>query len=168
MQVNRKEQAFIQLISAHQGLIHKVCNMYCDLEEDRYDLFQEIVLQLWRAYGSFRGDAKISTWMYRISLNTAISGFRKQKRRPKTEESLLQATEIPASMPDPDWDEKRRFLYKAIGQLSEVEKAIVMLHLEDHSYDEIAEIVGITRNYVGVKLNRIKDKLRKIMVPHFS
>lgn len=166
--MNREEKAFIELIAEHQGLIHKVCSMYCDEADDRHDLFQEVVLQLWRAYGSFRGEAKVSTWMYRIALNTAISGFRKHKRRPQGESLSQQMVDIPYQGPDPDWEEKRRFLHQAIGQLSEVEKAIVMLHLEDHSYDEIAEIVGITRNYVGVKLNRIKEKLRKIMVPHFS
>ncbi len=163
-----KEQQFIELVSDNQGLIHKVCSMYYDREEDRRDLFQEVVLQLWRAYDSFKGQSKISTWMYRIALNTAISGFRKEKRRPKGEEISHLTQSLPLVGPDPDWEEKRKFLYQAISQLSEIEKAIVMLHLEDHSYDEIGEIVGITRNYVGVKLNRIKDKLRKILVPHFS
>lgn len=142
--------------------------MYCDQEEERRDLFQEVVLQLWRAYDSFRGQAKVSTWMYRIALNTAITGFRKQKRRPHMETLPDSSTVLPSYDPDYEQDEKRKLLYQAIDQLSEIEKAIVMLHLEDHSYDEIAEIVGITSNHVGVKLNRIKGKLRKIMVPHFN
>jgi RNA polymerase sigma factor (sigma-70 family) len=168
MQAMQREQRFIDLISTHQGLIHKVCSMYCDHEEERRDLFQEVVLQLWRAYDGFRGQAKISTWMYRIALNTAITGFRKQKRRPLLETLPDSSALLPSYDPDYEQDEKRKLLYQAINQLSEIEKAIVMLHLEDHSYDEIAEIVGITRNHVGVKLNRIKGKLRQIMVPHFN
>jgi RNA polymerase sigma factor (sigma-70 family) len=166
--VTHREETFIALISTHQGLIHKVCSMYCDQEEERRDLFQEVVLQLWRAYDSFRGQAKVSTWMYRIALNTAITGFRKRKRRPQMETLPDSSTALPSYDPDYEQDEKRQLLYQAINQLSEIEKAIVMLHLEDHSYDEIAEIVGITSNHVGVKLNRIKGKLRKIIVPHFS
>lgn len=142
--------------------------MYCNQEEERRDLFQDIVLQLWRAYESFKGDSKISTWMYRVALNTAISGFRKQKRKPEQSQLSDRAYQIPLMAPDPDMEEKRAFLYKAIEQLSEVEKAIVMLHLEDHSYEEIAEIIGITANYVGVKLNRIKQRLKKILQPHFA
>jgi RNA polymerase sigma-70 factor (ECF subfamily) len=162
------EQEFVQLISEHQGLIHKVCHMYTREEQARNDLFQEIVLQLWRAYGSFRGQAKITTWMYRVALNTAISGLRKEKRRPQTGELDPQVLQLPQASYDPDQEEKRRYLYRAIAQLSEVEKAIVMLYLEEHSYDEIAEVIGITRNHVGVKLNRIKAKLAKLITPHFS
>lgn len=151
----------------HQGIIHKVCGMYGKHEEARRDLFQDIVLQLWRAYDSFKGESKISTWMYRVALNTAISGFRKQKRKPEQTSLSDKAYQIAYKLPDADQEEKRVFLYKAIEQLSEVEKGIVMLYLEDHSYDEIAEIIGITPNYVGVKLNRIKGRLKKILQPHF-
>jgi len=163
-----QEQGFIELIGQHQGLIHKVSNMYCDREEDRHDLFQEIVLQLWRAYGNFKGESKISTWMYRIALNTAISGFRKHTRRPKTTSMDELGPAMPSYEPDREKEEKRQFLHQAISQLSEVEKAIIMLHLEDHSYQEIAEIVGITSNHVGVKISRIKNRLKKILVPHFQ
>ncbi|MEM7367113.1 MAG: sigma-70 family RNA polymerase sigma factor [Bacteroidota bacterium] len=165
--MKQQEQAFVQLITRHQGIIHKVCGMYCNQDEERRDLFQDIVLQLWRAYESFKGESKISTWMYRVALNTAISGFRKQKRKPEQSRLSDRAYEVPIVLPDPDMEEKRTFLYKAIDQLSEVEKGIVMLHLEDHSYEEIAEIIGITPNYVGVKLNRIKQRLKKILQPHF-
>ena len=132
------------------------------------DLFQEILLQLWRAYDSFRGQSKITTWMYRVALNTAISGYRKQKRRPQQNSLTVEELQIAVEEYDQEWEEKRKFLYKAINQLSEVEKAIVMLYLEGQSYDEIAEIIGITRTHVGVKLNRIKTKLKKILIPHFG
>jgi RNA polymerase sigma factor (sigma-70 family) len=165
---SRKENEFVNLISQNQGIIHKVCNMYANLEDVKADLFQEIVLQLWRAYDSYQGKAKITTWMYRVALNTAISGFRKQKRKPEHLAISERELEIPQINDKPDLSEETRWLYKAIETLSEVEKAIIILHLEEHSYDEIAEIIGITRTHVGVKINRIKGKLRKIMLPHLG
>ncbi|MFK7973174.1 MAG: RNA polymerase sigma factor [Bacteroidia bacterium] len=161
-----QEAAFLDLITQHQGIIHKVCRTYCDAPEERRDLFQEVVLQLWRSHDKFRGESKPSTWMYRIALNTAISGFRKKSRRPQYTGLPDYVLDMPAPEGDPDYFEKRSLLYQAIGQLSEVEKAVVMLYLEEKSYDEIAEIMGITVNYVGVKLNRIKTKLKHLMQPY--
>lgn len=155
------EQQFVQLISQHQGIIHKVCAMYEDLEENRRDLFQEIVLQLWKAYPRFRGESKVTTWMYRVALNIAISHFRKRSRKVPNDrfsDSLLQ---IADEQYDYDYEEKVKVLREAIQSLNKVEKAIMMLYLEDKSYEEIAETVGITQNYVRVKMNRIKEKLKK-------
>ena len=149
------------LISAHQGILHKVCHMYAQTQEEQEDLFQEMVLQLWRSYGSFRGQAKLSTWMYRIALNTAISAYRKQVRRPQNKVGLDSLPELPAAVPDPDFPEKKKFLYQAIQTLSDLEKAIILLYLEEHSYDEIAQIVGITRNHVGVKTEPHQRKIEK-------
>ncbi|MEM6805426.1 MAG: sigma-70 family RNA polymerase sigma factor [Bacteroidota bacterium] len=162
------KEAFIELVEANQGIIHKVCNMYCDNSQDRSDLFQEVLLQLWRSYANYRGDARISTWMYRVALNTAISGLRKRKRREVEQGITDRELELVASGPDREKEEKKKFLYEAIKLLSDIEKAIIMLHLEEHSYDEIAAIMGITSNHVGVKINRIKGKLKKILLPHFT
>ncbi|MDX1905644.1 MAG: sigma-70 family RNA polymerase sigma factor [Bacteroidia bacterium] len=164
----QESQAFTAMIIAHQALIHKVCGIYTEHPEDRRDLFQDIVLQLWRARESWRGEAKLSTWMYRVALNTAISRFRKEKRLPRHQDITLLATQLADTAPDPDLDEKRTMLYKAINHLSEVEKGVTMLYLEEHSYEEISEIIGITPNHVGVLINRIKAKLRKILSPHLS
>ena len=161
-----QKAAFLDMVTQHQGIIHKVCRTYCDGQEERRDLFQEVVLQLWRSYGKFRGESKPTTWMYRIALNTAISGFRKKTRRPQYTGMPDYVMDIPAPEGDPDYHEKRSLLYQAIGQLSEVEKAVVMLYLEEKSYEEIASIMGITVNYVGVKLNRIKNKLKHLMQPY--
>ncbi len=166
--VKELKPEFIHLVTNNQGIIHKVCNLYCDAADEREDLFQEILLQLWKGYKAFKGDAKPTTWMYRVALNTAISSFRKRKRRPMGQGLSDYEFQIPSPVGDPDADEKRVFLYKAISKLSKVEKAIIMLYLEEHSYDEIAEIVGITRNHVGVKINRIKAKLKKTIEPYFS
>lgn len=154
------EQQFIQTIKQHQGILHKVCRIYCNTVMEREDLFQEIVLQLWRSFPTFRNESKITTWMYRIALNTAISGLRK-KRVPTTE---LEAVSYQIKDEKEDYlEDKLVQLYKAINYLSDIEKSIVLLYLEDKPYDEIAEIIGISANYVAVKMNRIKEKLRTLL-----
>lgn len=158
-----EEKNFINLIKDNQGLIHKVCIMYENDQDARNDLFQEIVLQLWRSFPSFRGEAKITTWMYRIALNTAISGFRKQTRHVKTED--LQ--EVHLNISDYGGDEREEDFQRlqwAIKQLTEIERAMIMMALEEVPYEEIAETIGITQNNVRVRMNRIREKLRKLMV----
>lgn len=157
------EKRFIQLINEHQGLIHKVCIMYETDRDIRNDLFQEIVLQLWRSFSSFRGESKITTWMYRIALNTAISGYRKQTRLVKTEDLRdLHLNLSDQSTADPAEENVQR-LHQAIHQLSEIERAMIIMALEEIPYEEIAETIGITQNNVRVRMNRIREKLRKIM-----
>ena len=150
---------FLQLLNQNQGIIRKVCHLYGRNEADKDDLYQEIVIQVWKSFQSFRGESKLSTWLYRIALNTAISDMRKQNRR----ESLSFPEFIPredADDTDRTREEQLRQLYGAIQRLSEVEKAIVMLYLEDKSYDEMEEILGISNGNLRVKMNRIKDKLK--------
>jgi RNA polymerase sigma-70 factor (ECF subfamily) len=153
------EIEFVQLLFKNQGIIGKVCSIYCNQQEDYEDLFQEITYHAWKGYPNFKGEAKFSTWLYRVALNTAISSFR--KRKPAVDlVSVLpnqiaeQATEIN--------DRKQQLLW-AIKQLNEAESAIIALYLEDMSYQEIAEVIGISENNVGVKINRIKTKLQKIL-----
>lgn len=156
------EQDFLQLVQQHQGILRKVCHLYGRSDVDRDDLYQEIVIQLWKAFGSFRGDSKISTWMYRIALNTAIGNLRKQSRKV----TLSFPEFIPREEADTNEErikeEKLKEMYAAISLLSEVEKAIVMLYLEDKSYEEMEEILGISNGNLRVKMNRIKDKLRTL------
>lgn len=154
------EQVFVQTINQNQGILHKVCRIYCNNATEREDLFQEMVLQLWKAFPSFRNEAKISTWMYRIALNTAISGLRKKKIITTELEKISFQIE---DRKDTDIDEDLKHLYKAIEYLSDVEKSIVLLYLEDKPYEEIAEITGITANYVAVKMSRIKEKLKTLI-----
>ena len=156
------EKKFISLINEHQGLIHKVCIMYESDREVRNDLFQEIVLQLWKSFPGFRGESKITTWMYRIALNTAISGYRKQTRKVKTEDLHDMHFNISEQYID-DGEENVQRLHHAIRQLSEIERAMVMMALEEIPYEEIAETIGITQNNVRVRMNRIREKLRKLM-----
>ncbi|HYI77227.1 MAG TPA: sigma-70 family RNA polymerase sigma factor [Chryseolinea sp.] len=159
-----EETKFISLINDHQRLIHKVCIMYENDPEVRNDLFQEIVLQLWKSFASFRGESKISTWMYRIALNTAISGFRKQTRLIKTEDLRELHLNISDTGND-EHDENFLKLQWAIRQLSEIERAMIMMALEEIPYEEIAETIGITQNNVRVRMNRIREKLKKLMCP---
>ena len=162
--MTEEEKKFVNLINEHQGLIHKVCIMYEHDPDIRDDLFQEIVLQLWKSFHTFRGEAKITTWMYRIALNTAISGFRKQNRYVKTEDIQEKHFNISEHVTD-DRDEDFQKLQWAIRHLSEIERAMIMMALEEVPYEEIAETIGITQNNVRVRMNRIREKLKKLMSP---
>jgi len=158
------EKEFLHIIKKNQGIIHKVCNIYCDAEEDRNDLFQEIVAQLWKSYPTFRHESKVSTWMYRVGLNTAITHFKKSKRRPDRNQLSYENLQFADVSYDFETEEQIKILQKAVSQLTGVEKSIILLFLEDKKYEEIAEITGITQNYVRVKMNRIKKKLKALMV----
>lgn len=157
------EKEFVKIITENQGIIHKVCSVYCDSEEDRRDLFQEILTQLWKSYSSFREESKFTTWMYRVALNTAITSFKKTKRQPDQNGLTIDNVQLAHEEYDPTTDEQMRLLHQAIARLSGIEKSIVLLFLENKSYEEIADITGITQNYVRVKMNRIKHKLKKQM-----
>lgn len=154
---------FVQILLQHQQIVHKICRAYCPTVDARRDLFQEIALQLWRAYPTFRGDAKKSTWIYRVALNVAISDVRRSKPRsaPLTE-SLHQLPEMEA---DEDTNEQIAALYRAIYTLSDLEKALVLLYFEDKSMEEIAGLTGITVGHVRVKMHRIREKLRAQLQP---
>lgn len=128
----------------------------------REDLFQEIVLQLWKSFPSFRGDSKITTWMYRIALNTAISGLRKQNRQVITRKLENYHFNISETEPDSREEDYER-LHWAIRQLSEIERAMIMMALDDIPYEEIAETMGITQNNVRVRMNRIREKIRRLI-----
>lgn len=151
------DKEFIDILNSHRGLIYKVCNLYCSDREDRKDLFQEIVLQIWKSWGSFRHEAKLSTWMYRIALNTAITHFRKEKRSGYP--VSITEIEIPDIHDGSDLEESIKQLFAAIDHLDKVDKSIILLYLEEKSYEEISEITGFSKSNVGVRLNRIKTKL---------
>jgi RNA polymerase sigma-70 factor (ECF subfamily) len=161
------EKEFIALLNENQRIIHKVCNLYMDSHADREDLFQEITLQAWKAFTRFRGEAKFSTWLYRIALNTAITFFRKEKRQP----DLCSTETLPdfriTEAHDPV-EEQVKAMYMAIGELSKIDKAIVMLYLEDYSHQEIGDMMGITPNNVAVKMNRIKTRLKEQAQKHMN
>ena len=151
---------FLKMVNENQNIIHKVCRIYRNSAEDQEDLFQEIVFQLWKSYPSFRKESKASTWMYRIALNTALSSFRKNSPQ------IDYHGEVPEKT-DPKYEqvatENEEKLFGAIRQLNDAEKAIISLFLEDYSYKEIGELIGISESNVGVRINRIKTKLKTIL-----
>ena len=161
MPTTETEQEFEERIREHELLLHKVCRMYAYTDADHKDLFQDIVVQLWQAYPKFKGEAKFSTWLYRVSINTAISGRRKKKGFVITSDPLelpVHHTDDESTHVEDEW--RLQTLYKAIGHLNEVEKAIVMLYMEERSYEEMQDILGITVGTLRVKMNRIREKLR--------
>lgn len=157
-----KEQDFSQLIRTNQGLIIKVARLYTNSPEDEEDLFQEIVLQLWKSYDSFKGQSKISTWMYRVALNTAITLFRKTSRSPKTDE-LAHYDYRDFTDSSDEKQEQIALLYKAIKELPKMERALVMMYLDDLPYKEVAETLGISEVNARVKMNRLKKTLKELM-----
>lgn len=158
------KDSFIQLMNENSALIHKVCHLYGETPMDKQDLFQEIIIQLWKAFPKFRSEAKFSTWLYRVALNTAISGYRKNKRSIDTVDAL--PVDVMDNPYDFEKEEKLAQLYWSISKLSETERAIVMLYLDDNSYEEMESILGIRQNNLRVKMNRIKEKLRTITKEH--
>ena len=161
MKAEDVDQQFLELVNRYQPVIHKVCRMYADSPEDRQDLFQDILFQLWRSYPSFQGRSNFSTWMYRIALNTAIAALRKEIRKP--EHIGLDGEAIPVAAPgvDAGTAERVEALYGLIRKLSRVDRALVMLYLEDLSYREMSEVLGLSESNIGVKLNRIKARLQE-------
>ncbi len=163
--MDTKEKNFAKLIKDNQGLVIKVSRLYTNSLEDEEDLFQEIVLQLWRSYDSFKGDSKISTWMYRVALNTAITLFRKRTKSPQTDE--LADFHYKDYIEDDDEKQQQiSLLYKVIKMLPKVERAIVMMYLDDLPYRDIAENLGISEVNSRVKMNRLKKTLKDLMEKH--
>jgi RNA polymerase sigma-70 factor (ECF subfamily) len=149
----------------NQNIIHKVCRIYTSNQDAHNDLFQEIAIQLWKAYPKFRGESKLSTWMYRIGLNTAITLYRKSKRSIVTQDFDSVLYRIESTSYDDTEEEQLKLMYKAIHQLSDIDKALIFLYLEDVNYKEIAETMGISEVNARVRMNRIKTRLKTILNP---
>ncbi len=155
------KQEFEQLLQQHQKIVYKVVNTYCWQADDRADLAQEIAIQLWRAFPAYDGQRKFSTWMYRIALNVAISSVRQRKNSleysvPLDESHLNIGTDIAESKDH----ERVNCLQRFIAQLDTLNRALMLLYLEDHSYREIADIVGISETNVATKISRLKQRIR--------
>ncbi|MDO1511756.1 sigma-70 family RNA polymerase sigma factor [Maribacter confluentis] len=159
------EHKFVTELQDNQNIVHKVCTLYTNDRDSHNDLFQEITIQLWKAYPKFRGDAKFSTWMYRVALNTAITLYRKNKKRIDTADYESVIFKIKADEYDETEELQLKLMYKAVKQLGDVDKALVFLYLEDKNYTEISDTLGISEVNARVKMNRIKNKLRTILNP---
>lgn len=153
------EKSYLQKIEEHKGIILKVVNLYADDLEDRKDLYQEIVLQSFSAYARFQGNSKFSTWLYRISLNVALTFLNKSKKTTKIKETAT----LDISYQPPELSERADSLYRAIKQLAEIDRSIIMLHLDDFDNTEISEMMGLSKSNTNVKLHRIKQQLTTII-----
>ena len=154
------EKPFIALVTEYQRVIYKVCYMYATDEYTLEELYQETVINLWKAFPQFKEHSKVSTWVYRIAMNTCISYFRKSSVRPTTIPITFHMETTLAD--DCEQSGYLRELYRMISQLGKLDRALILLWLEDKSYQEIADIIGITKANVAVKINRIKEKLKKM------
>ncbi|MGM8362554.1 RNA polymerase sigma factor [Flavobacterium sp. ARAG 55.4] len=158
--MNAVEKEFLVIIAQYNAMLHKIVRLYRESAEDREDLFQEIVFQLWKSYPDFKGNSEISTWMYRVALNTAIASFRK-KTTPIN--YLTQLPDFAEEQPNDEVELRQERLFAVLKVLNDSEKALIALYFEELSYQQIAEITGISENYVGVKLNRIKTKIKTLL-----
>lgn len=154
-------QVFQELIEQHRGILFKVAKAYCPLPEEQEDLIQEMMIQIWQALPRYNAQYKSSTWIYRIALNVAISHYRKKTTRQR-QQQVLDAQPLPTT--EADYSEKEqqfRLLEQFINELKELDKALMVLYLEDRSHAEIAEILGISQSNVATKIGRIKEKLKQ-------
>jgi RNA polymerase sigma-70 factor (ECF subfamily) len=157
-QINKKE--FINLLEKNRGIIHKISLMYTSTATDKEDLYQEICLQLWRSVGNYRGESKFTTWLYRVAINTAINSIRKNKRKINT---IELDPDRHYQVKDKDRELQTSLLMKAISRLNRIDRAIILLWLEEKKYEEISEIMGLTRSTVSVRLVRIRKKLEELI-----
>ena len=160
MSEKEKNQQFQKLIEQHQGILFKVARTYCQQEEDRQDLIQEIRIQIWRSLDKYKDKYQVSTWLYRISINVAISFYRKNAKRHENtiplNEQISEIKENDNSVKDEQIKELMSFIYK----LNDLDKALMLLYLENKNHTEIADILGISKSNVGTKIGRIKEKMK--------
>ncbi|WP_010231401.1 RNA polymerase sigma factor [Gillisia marina] len=154
-----KEEKFTQLIKENEGIIYKITRIYSNNEADLQDLYQEIVFQLWKSFDDFRGESKVSTWMYRIALNTALFHLNQSKKN--GQRVGLEKINLTQENYDPILEERLAIMYQHIKALNDLEKGIILLFLEGKKHEEIAEITGITATNVGTRIGRIKQKLKE-------
>ena len=160
---------FQHIIDNHNAILYKIARSYTREEVDFQDLYQEMLIQLWQSYPRFEGKSKLSTWIYRVVLNTAMTFSKKQNRRPdqiSIDTSLHQVADHPFLQSEKEKysNQKIELLYHSIHELKKEERAIILLHLEGKSYKEMAEIIGITTSNIGVKITRIKKKLQELLI----
>lgn len=158
--MNTVEKEFLAIVSQYQPMLYKIVRLYRNSVEDREDLFQEIVFQLWKSYPNFRGEAQIKTWMYRIALNTALASFRKRSTKINY---LSQLPDLAEEIISDEQVLREERLFAVLNLLEDGEKALIALYFDELSYQQMAEILGINENYVGVKLNRIKTKIKNLL-----
>lgn len=163
MTAKGSNDTFINVLEDHKKIIYKVCNAYCKNADDRQDLIQEVIIQLWRSFERYNDQFKLSTWIYRIALNVSISFYRKESKRlnrtDRLDNYIIDVADL--DLEEENKNENLRMLQQFINELDELNRALMILYLDDNSYGEIAEILGITETNVATKINRVKQKLKQ-------
>jgi RNA polymerase sigma-70 factor (ECF subfamily) len=156
---SEREYIFNEWLAGHKGILFKVVHAYAFEHADRQDLFQEVIIQIWRSVDAFRGESSVPTWMYRVALNTAIAWTRREDRHQRGKQPLAVVEGLRTTSSSDGRDPRVEWLYRQIAQLKDVDRSVALLMLDGFSYREIAAVVGITESNVGVKINRIKAAL---------
>ena len=156
METKQLEKDFLDMIAAHERIIYKVCYVYANDRDDLNDLFQEVALNLWKSFPHYRGDSKLTTWVYRITMNTCITYLRQSYTEPLT---IPLTTDIAERFAD---QEEKAEQLRELYQLGKLERALILLWLDERSYQEMADILGISKANIAVKLHRVKEKLKKM------
>ncbi|MFP3596294.1 RNA polymerase sigma factor [Chryseobacterium sp. SIMBA_029] len=160
---NPTEAAFLKLVTQHKGILYKASRMYADSIEDREDLQQEIMIQLWKSYQNFKGNSEFSTWMYRVAINTAITFLKKEKKRTGNQADVAHHFEMANEDYNPTKDKQLEIFYKAVQGLNALEKAVIFYFMEGMSHKEIGDNLGVSEGNARVKLSRTKEKLQQII-----
>ena len=154
------QEEFLEILSNYQGILHKVNLVYFRNKSDREDNFQEIIYQLWKSYSTLQNRNSIGSWIYAVAINTSISRLKKGSRM-EYREKLPESIDKFDVIEELTFNEKFRMLLQAIHKLNEIDKSIMLLYLEERSYDEIAEIIGLSKSNVGVRITRAKELLKQ-------
>ncbi|KAA2216155.1 RNA polymerase sigma factor [Chryseobacterium sediminis] len=160
---NPIENAFLKLVNQHKGILYKASRIYADSVEDREDLQQEILIQLWKSYQSFKGNSEFSTWMYRVAINTAITYLKKEKQRSNNHTDAPHHFEVLQEDYNPTKDRQLEIFYSAVQELNSLEKAVIFYFMEGMSHKEIGNNLGLSEGNARVKLNRTKEKIQQII-----
>ncbi len=160
---SQTETAFLKLVNQHKGILYKASRIYADSLEDREDLQQEILIQLWKSYRNFKGNSEFSTWMYRVAINTAITYLKKEKQRTSNQTDVPSHFEVQNEDYNPAKDKQLEIFYRAVQELKALEKAIIFYFMEGMSHKEIGENLGLSEVNARVKLNRTKEKIQQII-----
>ncbi|RAJ05198.1 RNA polymerase sigma-70 factor (ECF subfamily) [Chitinophaga skermanii] len=160
-----KQATFLQVLQGHKGIIYKIANAYCKNDEDRKDLVQEMIVQLWRSFENYSDQYKYSTWIYRVALNVAISSYRKESKR-KTIPIPGEIIQLVDQSSKLELNEHLRLLQQFISELKEVDRALMLLYLDERPYKEISEIMGLSESNVATKMGRIKKILQQKFEQH--
>ncbi|WP_029906904.1 RNA polymerase sigma factor [Prevotella sp. 10(H)] len=164
MAKDRNKEEFLDILENNIGIIIKISGAYAQIKQDREDLINDIIFELWKSYTSFQGNSKISTWIYRVTLNISMNYKRKNIKKPVFSSlNELKQNDISIWLQTGQYDfSELEILYNCIDKLNEMNKAIILLYLDGNSYDEISEITGITKTNVGTRINRIKEEIRNL------